>query len=84
MEGESGVTRSIIDEVDSWDIQGVQLEGESVVTRRVIDELHSWDIQGGQMEGESMVFLEVLFMNYIHRISKEIKRKVNVGYSKYH
>ena len=36
------------------------------------------------MEGESMVLLEVLFMNYIHRISKEIKRKVNVGYSKYH
>ena len=46
MEGESGVTRSIIDEVDSSNIQGDQMEGESVVIRSIIDELHSWDIQG--------------------------------------
>ena len=45
MEPESGVTRSIIDEVDSSDIQGDQMEGESGVTRRTIDELHSSDIQ---------------------------------------
>ena len=32
MEGESGVTRSIIDEFHSWDIQGDQMEGESGVT----------------------------------------------------
>ena len=32
MEGESGVTRSIIDEVHSSDIQGDQLEGKSCVT----------------------------------------------------
>ena len=32
MEGESGFTRSIIDELDSWDIQGDQIEGESGVT----------------------------------------------------
>ena len=32
MEGESGVTRSIIDELHSWDIQGDQKEGESGVT----------------------------------------------------
>ena len=44
MEGESGVFRSIIDELDSPDIQGDQMEGESEVTRRAIDELHSWDI----------------------------------------
>ena len=31
MEGEGGVTQSIIDELDSWDIQGVQMEGESGV-----------------------------------------------------
>ena len=31
MEGESGDTRSIIDELDSWDIQGDQMEGESGV-----------------------------------------------------
>ena len=44
MEGESGVTRIIIDELHSWDIQGDQMEGESGVTRIVIDELHSSDI----------------------------------------
>ena len=46
MEGESGVTRSIIDELHSSDIQGDQREGESAVTRNIIDELHSWDNQG--------------------------------------
>ena len=37
MEGESGVTRSIIDELDSSDIQGDQMEGESGVFRSIID-----------------------------------------------
>ena len=41
MEDESGVTRSIIDELHSWDIQGDQMEGESGFTRRIIGELHS-------------------------------------------
>ena len=41
MEGESGVTRSIIHEVHSWDIQGDEMEGENGVTRCIIDELHS-------------------------------------------
>ena len=45
MEGESGVTRSIIDELHSSDIQGDQMESESVVTRSIIDEPHSSDIQ---------------------------------------
>ena len=40
MEGESGVTRSIIDELHSWSMQGVQMEGESGVTRSIIDGLH--------------------------------------------
>ena len=31
MEGESGLTRSIIDELNSWDIEGGQMEGESMV-----------------------------------------------------
>ena len=35
MVGESGVTRSIIDEFLSWDIQGVQMEGESIVLPEV-------------------------------------------------
>ena len=46
MEDESGVTRSMIDEFHSWDIQRDQMEGESCVTRSIIDELHSWLIQG--------------------------------------
>ena len=32
MKGESGVTRTIIDELHSSDIQGDQMEGESSVT----------------------------------------------------
>ena len=32
MEGESGVTRSIIDELHSSDIQGDQMEGEGDAT----------------------------------------------------
>ena len=36
MEGESGVTRSIIDKLHSSEIQGYQMEGESVVTRSII------------------------------------------------
>ena len=51
MEGEIGITRSIIDELHSFDIQGDQMVCESGVTRSVIDEVHSWDIQGDQMEG---------------------------------
>ena len=40
MEGESGVTKSIIAELHSSDIQGDQMEGKSGVTRIIIDELH--------------------------------------------
>ena len=41
MEGESGVTRSIIDAHHSWDIEGDQMQGENGVTRNIIDELQS-------------------------------------------
>ena len=51
--------------------------GEGGVTRNIIDELHSSDIQEYQMEGESGV-PEVTLMNFILRISNEIKRKVKV------
>ena len=46
MEGESDVTKSIIDEIHSLETQGYQVEGESGVTRSIIDEFHSSDIQG--------------------------------------
>ena len=65
MEGESDITRSIIDEILSSDLQGDQIVGASGVARSIYDELHSWDIQGDQMEGESMVLLEVSLMNFI-------------------
>ena len=45
MEGQSGVTQGIIDELHSWDIQGDQTEGQSGVTRNIIDELRFWDVQ---------------------------------------
>ena len=55
MEVEGGVTRSFIDDLHSWDIQGDQMVGESGGTRSIIDELLSSYIQGVQMEGESVV-----------------------------
>ena len=42
MAGESGVTRSIIHELHSSDIQRDQKEAESGVPRSIIDELDSW------------------------------------------
>ena len=51
MEGENSVTRSIIDELHSSDIQGYQIVCQSNVIRIIIDDLHSSDIQGDQIEG---------------------------------
>ena len=45
MEDESGFTRSIIDGLHCWDIQGGQTEGESGATRNITDDLPSSDIQ---------------------------------------
>ena len=44
MEGESGVTRSIIHELHSSDIKGDQMEGKSSFTRSIIDELNSKNV----------------------------------------
>ena len=44
MEGESGVTRSILHELHSSDIQRNQMEGEDRVTRSIIDEHDSSDL----------------------------------------
>ena len=49
MEGETVITRTNINELHSWDIQGYERAGESGVTRGIIDELHSSDNQGDQM-----------------------------------
>ena len=44
MEGESGFTLSIIDELHSSGIEGYQMVGESGVARSIIESLYSWDI----------------------------------------
>ena len=45
MEGESCVTRSIIDDIHAWDIERDQMEGGSCVARSIIAELHSSDME---------------------------------------
>ena len=44
MEGESGVSPNIIDELHSSDNRGDHMDGESGVTRSIFDVLHSSDI----------------------------------------
>ena len=56
MEGESGVTPSIIDELHSSDIQGDQMSRERSVTGSIIVELHSSDIQRDQMVGQNYFY----------------------------
>ena len=77
MEGESRLTQSIIDELLSLNIHRDQKEDESGVTRFIIDKCHSYDIQEIK-EIVKVVLLEISLMNFIYRISKEIKWKVKV------
>ena len=65
MECESGVIRSIIDEIHSWDIQGYQMEGESVVLVEVsstnfilgISKEIKWKVKVVLVEVSSMIFI---------------------------
>ena len=41
MEGESGFSRSIIDQLHFSGIQADQMGGQSIFTRSIIDKLHS-------------------------------------------
>ena len=43
MESESCVTRNLIDELHSWDVEEDQMEREGGATRSIIDQLHSAD-----------------------------------------
>ena len=81
MERESGVTRSIIHEFHSSDIQLDQMEGQSGVTRSIIDELHTSDLIKWTVK---VVLMKVSLINLILRIAKEIKWKLKCCYSKYH
>ena len=77
MEGQSGVNRSIIDELHSSDIQGNQMECESDVLEvslmnfilRIYKKI-KWKVK--------FVLLEVSVMNFILGIFREIKHEVNV------
>ena len=60
MEGESGVTRRMIDELHSSVFQGDQMEGESDIPRSVIDQFHCSDIKGDQMVGESRLTRSII------------------------
>ena len=75
MEGGGAVTRSIIDELHSSDIQRDHMEGEGGVTESIIDELNSLDLVKSKVE---VVLLKVSLMNFSLGISKEIKWKVKV------
>ena len=70
-EDESGVTRSIIDQLHSSYIQGDQMERESGVTRSIFEELILWISKEiiGQVK---VVLLEISVTNFIFAISKEI------------
>ena len=67
MEGESGVTRSIIDELHSSNIQRDQMEVESGVTRNISDELHCWDLVKWKVK---VVLIEVSLIDFNLWISK--------------
>ena len=67
MEGEGGATRSIIDEVHSWDIQRDEREGESGVTRSINDNFILW-ISNEIKWKVKVVLLEVSLMNFFLRI----------------
>ena len=77
MEGESGGTRSITDELHSSDIQGDLKEGEVVLLEVSLTNF----ILGISIEIEwrvKVVLDEVSLMNFSIRISNEIKWKVKV------
>ena len=78
MEGESGVTRSVIDEFHFWDIQEDQIEVESVVLLEVSSMNFIQAISNEIKWKVKLVLLEVFLMNFILRISKEVKWEVKV------
>ena len=55
-----GDTGSIIDELNSWDVQKDQMVGKSGVTRSIIDQLYSSHMQRDQMESEGGVTQSII------------------------
>ena len=78
MESESGLTRSTIDELHSWYIQGGEMERESMVLLEVslknfilrIFRMIKWKVK--------VVLLEVSLMKFVFGIPNNIKWKVKV------
>ena len=67
MEGESGVTRSMIDELDSSDMRGYQMEDKVVLFEvSLMNIIHQ--ISSEIKWKAKVVLLEVSLMNYILRI----------------
>ena len=84
MEGESGVTRSIINELHSWDIQVYQMGGESMVLLQVsLMKFILW-ISNEMKWNVKVVLLEVSLMNFILEIFKELQWKRKVLLFEYH
>ena len=81
MEGESAVTRSIIDELHCSDIQGDQMERESGATRSTLLNFILW-ISNKIKWKVKVVLLEVSLMNFNIRIWSNGRRKL--CYSKFH
>ena len=74
MEGESGFTQNIFDDLDSSDIQRYQMEDGSDIARSIIDELHSSDMQRDQKEGESGVTPSIIDdLQYMDMIKWKVK-----------
>ena len=72
MEVESGVTRSIIDEIHSRDIQGYQIEGETMVLLEVSPMNLILGMSKEIKRKVKVVLLEVSLMYFILRISEEM------------
>ena len=82
MEGEIGVTRSIIDELHSSDLQGDEMEGESMLFLEVLS-MHLILAISNEIKWKlKLVLLEASLTNLILRIWSNGRRKW--WYSKYH
>ena len=75
MEGESGITRSIIDKLHSWDtkwkVKVVFFEVSMINFFLRISKEMKWKVK--------VVLVEVSMMNFILRISKKTKYQVKVA-----
>ena len=70
MEGESGVSQSIVDELHSWNIQGDQMEGEGMVLLEVSLMNFNLRISNEIKWKVKVVLLEKSLMNFILPLSK--------------